>query len=115
MQAVPHRDAESGGVALALPYAFYGARRQFVLHVLIRSLSPSVPLSWHLALQDTSAALVPAVAASSASTALVVPHMHESADERLRQQVGAIVDEHSLGFGRLLRIHSALLRAFCAV
>jgi hypothetical protein len=115
VQAVPHRDAESGGIALALPYAFYGARRQFVLHVLIRSLSPCVPLSWHLVLQDTSAALVPAVAASSASTALVVPHMHESADERLRQQVGAIVDEHSLGFGRLLRIHSALLRAFCAV
>ena len=105
---------EGQGVALSLGYAFFSARAKFVLHLLVASLDPNTPLAWQLDVEDTAAAPPPAAAhaATSAADATALAAHHE---EAIRRQVGAVVDAHSRGFGRLRAIHAALLKSFCAV
>ena len=96
-------DESGGGVAISLGYSFFSARAKFVLHLLVTSLDPNVPLRWQLAVDDTSAA--PPTAAGAAIVGV--------GEQAVRRKVGAIVDAHSRGFGRLRAIHAGLFAAFC--
>ena len=102
-------DPDERGVALSVGFSFFAARAKFMLHLLVTALDPSVPLAWQLEVDETLAARVPVDAPAEPTTALV-PKAKEDATWRT---VTAIVDANSKGFGRLPRIHSALVRAFC--
>ena len=99
-------EPDAKGVALSIGYTFFAARVKFVLHLLLTSLDPNEPLAWQVASQDVFPQSVPS--ADADSTALV-----RSQEEALRLKVGAVVEAHSRGFGRLHSIHTALMRAFC--
>ena len=98
-------DADSSGVAISMGYSFFGIRSKFVLHLLITSLDPNVPLAWQLAFDDVCTSTMGHQQTNSTSLAGVD-------NDDLRQRIGAIVDAYSRGFGRLRAIHAAMLKSF---
>ena len=102
-------DVDGRGVAVSIGYSFFTARAKFVLHLLLGSLDPSEPLEWQLDVDELAPELAPALHPSRVGT----PSAALTAAP-LRARVGAIVDAHSCGFGRLTAIHSDLVKAFCS-
>ena len=100
---------DEGDVCVSLQYSFFNARSRLTLHLRVISTDPEVPLGWQLHLEQPHVTVPPPAAATDAvetRTALV-------AVEPLRLKIGAIVDAHATGFGRVRAIHAALVQTFC--
>jgi hypothetical protein len=100
-------EPDGRGVSLSCAYSFYTARTRFCLHLLLVSTDPSQPIQWQMDVDGATGSRQGAEDGSS-STALV------QARTPLEVRVGALVQAHSRGFGRLPAIHAALMAAFAA-